>query len=142
VSFGKMKSEKSLAHDDFIAIIHRLAFARFQSAAAVHERAIGGSEILNDVLSVFAGNPRVTARNFCFGIVRVQINVRKDTAVGVPTPDVGTSDLPRSIVRVAFCPAIATAPALCCATMLETGGFAGRATVRDISLLPPSLPLA
>ena len=83
-----MESEKSLANDDFVPVIHRLAFARFQPAPAVHERAIGGSEILNDVLSVFAGNPRVTARNFCFRIVRVQINVGKDAAVGVPTADV------------------------------------------------------
>ena len=39
-SFGKMKSEKSLAHDDFVAIIHRVAFTRFQSPPPVHERAI------------------------------------------------------------------------------------------------------
>src|SRR5687768_3478881 len=53
------------------------------------------------------------------------------------------ADLPRSIVSVAFLPATATAPALCCATKPETGGFAGRATVTETSLLPlPSLPLA
>src|SRR5688572_15771148 len=40
----------------------------------------------------------MTTRNFCFGIVRVQINVGKYAAVGVPTADVGTFGANRELL--------------------------------------------
>lgn len=49
--FYDAKSEKSLAHDDFVAVFKRLTMSGNQPMAAVHKRAIGRSKILNHVLT-------------------------------------------------------------------------------------------
>ena len=86
----------------------------------------------------------MTARNFCFGIVRVQINVGNTPPSASQRPmsePSGPSGIaPRGLAAFdregRVFPATATAPARLCATSRKPTDCAGRATVTETSLLP------
>src|SRR5215470_19158272 len=82
-----MEAQKCFADDDFIAVTQCLALSRRQPLATIDERTVCRSEILKKVLAVAEGDACVTSRDLCFGIVRVEIDVGEDPAIGVPASD-------------------------------------------------------
>jgi hypothetical protein len=69
--------------------LQRVALARQKPSTSIDESAICRAEVFDKKLTVVIDYPCVAARNFCLWIILIQIDIRKDTAVGVPSPDVG-----------------------------------------------------
>jgi len=86
--FDQVKTQKRLAHNNFVAIFQRLPRSRRESFPTVDKRAVGRTQIFKEILSVVERNARMTARDLRFRIVRIQIHVRKDSPVGIPASDV------------------------------------------------------
>jgi len=82
------KPQKSLTHNNFVAILQRMMLARLQAPATIYKRSIRRSKIFNQVLAVAKRYARVAARDFRFRIVRVQIYVGKYAAVCIPPANV------------------------------------------------------
>jgi hypothetical protein len=87
-SFRHTKSQKSLAHDDFVTVFERVPMAGNKTMAPIDESSIGGPDVLNGIVAIAQGNTRVTPGDFGFRIVGVQIHVRKNAAIRVPPADI------------------------------------------------------
>ena len=79
-----MEAQERFSDDDFVAVTQCLALSRRQSLAPVDKSTVRRSEVFYKVLAIAQSDPGVTARDFCFGIVGIEIDVGEDTAVRVP----------------------------------------------------------
>ena len=82
-----MKSQKRLSNYDFVAVTQRCALSWRQSLAPIDKSPICRAQILEKVLTVGERNSCMPARNLGLGVVGVQINVGKDSAIRVPSTD-------------------------------------------------------
>ena len=65
-----------------------MALAWEKSPAAIHERAVGRAQVLDEKLTVMIDDARMSSRNLRLRVVFIQIDVRENAAVGIPTSDV------------------------------------------------------
>src|SRR5262245_23198958 len=79
--------EKRFADDDLIAVVKRLLGAGQQTRPAIDKSPVRTAQILDQILVVQKLYSGVTARNLGFGVILIQINVRKDAAISVPATD-------------------------------------------------------
>jgi hypothetical protein len=79
------KLEESLPHDDLIAVLERLFIAGEQTWTTIDECPICATQVLNQKLIVEELNARVPSRDFCFRIILVEIDIREDSSISVPT---------------------------------------------------------
>jgi hypothetical protein len=82
-----MEAQKRLADDNLVAISQGLTNTGHQALATIQERAIGRAKIFDEILAFSQDYTSVPARNLGLWVVGVQVNVRKNTAVGIPTTD-------------------------------------------------------
>ncbi len=79
------KLEKCLADDDLIAVVERMLAARQQAMTAIDKCPVGAAEIFDEELAALRDDARVSARNFSFRIILIEIHVRENSAIGIPT---------------------------------------------------------
>lgn len=84
LSLSQYESQKRLANDDLVTVIEGLSISGKQPWSPVDEGAIGAAQVLDQVLLVREGNPRVAAGDFRFRVILVEIDVGKDAAIRVP----------------------------------------------------------
>ena len=65
----------------------RLRLTGHQSLSPVYKGAVGRTEILEKISTILQRDARVTARDLCFRIFRIKINIGKDAAIGIPAAD-------------------------------------------------------
>jgi hypothetical protein len=87
-SSENLKLQERLTDDDLVSVLKHLSLAWKKPSAAVHKRAVGRAQILDEVLAVMIYDASMTARYLRFRIVLIQIDIREYAAVGVPSPDV------------------------------------------------------
>jgi len=87
--FENLKLQKRLADNYLIAILKHVALAGKEPSPSIHERTVGRAQVLDEVLAVVINDARVPSRDFGFGIVFIQIDVRENAAIRVPPADVG-----------------------------------------------------
>jgi len=83
-----LKLQKGLADYYLIAVLKRVSFAGKKPSTAIYKSAVGGAEILDEILTVMIDDSRVSPGDLCFGIVLIQVYVREYAAIGVPAANV------------------------------------------------------
>jgi hypothetical protein len=85
--FHDMKSQKRLSNYDFVAVTQRCALPWRESLAPIDKSSICRAQILEKVLTVGERDSCMPARNLGFGVIGVEINVGKDSAIRIPPTD-------------------------------------------------------
>jgi hypothetical protein len=86
-SSAHVKAEKSLPHNDLVSILQRLEVSGQQPLPSINKRAVGRSQIFQELLPVAKRNSGMTARYLRLRVIRVEVNVGKDTSIGIPAAD-------------------------------------------------------
>src|SRR5256885_827096 len=84
--FNYMKTQERLSDDNLVAVAQGLAVSRQQPPTAIDESPIRRTQVFNEILPVAPHDARMAARDFRLRVVGVQVNIREDSAVCVPTP--------------------------------------------------------
>jgi hypothetical protein len=84
-----VKAKKSFSYNDLVTVTQDLTVAWRQPLSPVNKSPIGRAQILKKVLAVPERDTCMTAGYFCFGIVCVQVNIRKDPTISIPASDLG-----------------------------------------------------
>src|SRR5512139_238733 len=83
-----VKPQERLSHDDLVPFIEDLRTAGQQPATAIDECAIRRPEIFYQIRTVSIDDSCMPSRDLGIGVVSVEVDVRENTVIGVPTSDV------------------------------------------------------
>lgn len=84
-----MKLQKRLADDDFVTVVEWMPVARQKASSTVDKRSIRAAQVFEDILPILADDAGMAARNLGFRVILIKVNIRKDTPVRIPAPDIG-----------------------------------------------------